>query len=165
MTFSRFAPKSAAAAAASTPAPAESPSVEIEVTKNASWKVGDRQFLLEQVGENGRLTIGSGDDKQELDATPQEWIELAKAVRKLFGPIDSLATVTVDSEPAQLNFHKPWTPELDEKLKKQWTDGVEIQAIADDHQRTVRAIEARLVKLEVIATRRDAHGPRLLTQA
>jgi hypothetical protein len=55
--------------------------------------------------------------------------------------------------PHLVNAGKPWEQAEDEQLKETFDQGMSIKELAHKHQRTVGAIEARLVKLGKVPSR------------
>ncbi|MCK4393629.1 hypothetical protein KAX17_12055 [Candidatus Bipolaricaulota bacterium] len=73
-----------------------------------------------------------------------------KTVRALFVAVRALEDLR-DRESRKKNLPShagiAWTEEEESRLAKRFDEGISIQELAREHQRTIGAIEARLVKL------------------
>jgi hypothetical protein len=84
-----------------------------------------------------------------------------QTVRALYQAIIAIEKMKDDAsaiQPRLVNAGKPWEQAEDEQLKEAFDQGMSIKELASKHQRTVGAIEARLVKLGKVPSREYARA-------
>jgi hypothetical protein len=100
-------------------------------------------------------------DGQVLDLSEADWRALSGAVVRLFSlsELEERQKNPKALTPAQpTNAGLPWNSDLDLRLVTLWQEGRDLRAIATQLGRSRGSIAARLVRLGLVESRRDARN-------
>lgn len=94
--------------------------------------------------------ITGRDPESREELPPETVLHRATVIRALLVAKEAIATVS--ARKARRNLlpqcvGQTWSPEEEGRLATAYKNGVSIAALAKDHKRTERAIEARLIRL------------------
>jgi len=115
------------------------------------WRRPCRQHS--EAGHILKSLVDGRDPESGKDLPPETVLQRAQVIRALLIARDSIETCVAREKrramlPVRVGIQ--WTDEEDEKLRLAFREGANIEFLAGVHQRTPRAIQARLEKLQLI---------------
>ncbi len=115
---------------------------------------------LESLGILKQLAEGINPYTGEIlpDRSPYQQPQTVRALFQVIIALEGMKETTQKAAPNPANAGKSWEQAEDEQLKKAFDQGMSIKELAYRHQRTVGAIEARLVRLGKVPSREYARA-------
>lgn len=139
--------------------------VELELEEHVKVTLGERSLVLRSMGRSASATLRLEYEGVAVEWTRAEWREVHRVLGRLLAPLPeppaspSTTAGRRGAGPQPVRQGKPWTAEEDDRLRAAWLDdGATLEELVEEHGRSLGGILSRLVRLEIVESRKDARA-------